>query len=113
MATINPVIVPHEGYLHVLWENIAEGDDTSSVLLRPSNNDKTVQVTGTFGGATITIQGSIDGVNWFSVKNATGTTVSFTSAGGAFMAENVPYYRVVIENGTNSDVDVHICAAGV
>jgi hypothetical protein len=57
----------------------------------PEWSDRTWQATGTFGGATVTLQGSNDNVNWFPLTNANGasggTAVTFTAAGGATPVE--------------------------
>jgi len=53
-----------------------------------------MQATGTFGGATITWQGSNDNTNWFTCSNAAGgTAVSLTAAGGAQIIERPRYMR--------------------
>lgn len=56
--------------------------------------DICMQVTGTFGGATIILQGSNDGTNWFGLNNVAGSTaISFTAAGGAQVIERPRYIR--------------------
>jgi hypothetical protein len=56
--------------------------------------DRTWQAVGAFGGATVSIQGSNDGTNWFSLTNAAGgAVVSFTAAGGAATIELPRYVR--------------------
>ncbi len=53
-----------------------------------------IQATGTFGGATVTWQGSNDGTNWFTCTNVAGSTAaSLTAAGGMQIIERPRYYR--------------------
>ena len=53
-----------------------------------------VQATGTFGGATVTWQGSNDNVNWFTCTNAAGgTAATLTAAGGMQIIERPVYMR--------------------
>ena len=44
-----------------------------------ATNEKTVSVTGTFGGGTATLQMSENGTIWFDVLDAAGAAVTFTA----------------------------------
>jgi len=60
----------------------------------PEWADRTVHVSGTFGGATCTIQGSNDNSNWFSLHQAhDGSVAAFTAAGMCAILENPRYIR--------------------
>ena len=64
MATITADVKPRAGGTkRVVWEQMGDADTGTSVSI-PSFPDKTYQVTGTFGGATDTLQGSNDDTNW-------------------------------------------------
>jgi|ERR1700741_1410316 len=53
-----------------------------------------MQATGTFGGATVTMQGSNDGTNYFNLTNVAGSTAaSLTAAGGMQVIERPRYIR--------------------
>lgn len=53
-----------------------------------------MQATGTFGGATITMQGSNDGTNYFTLANVAGSTAaSLTAAGGMQVIERPRFIR--------------------
>lgn len=57
-------------------------------------SDICIQATGTFGGATVTMQGSNDGTNWFTCNNVAGSTAaSLTAAGGMQIIERPRYMR--------------------
>lgn len=75
-------------------------------------SDRTWQATGTFGGATVTIQGSNDGTNWFSLTNASGgAALTFTAAGGASSVELPRYTRPNLTVvGTGATVTVTVVA---
>lgn len=50
--------------------------------------DRTWQAAGTWGAATLTLQGSNDGTNWFTLTNAAGgTAVTMTANAGAATIE--------------------------
>lgn len=56
--------------------------------------DRCFQAVGTWGGATLTIQGSNDGTNWFSLSNAAGAAAAtFTADGGKSIIELPRYVR--------------------
>lgn len=60
----------------------------------PSFLDMTWQATGTFGGATASLEGSNDGANWFPLtKLFTTTAATFTAAGGCATNENPLFVR--------------------
>ncbi len=41
----------------------------------------TFQANGTFGGATVVMEGSLDGTNFVGLKDITGAAIAFTAAG--------------------------------
>ena len=98
-----------------LWETMAD-DDVGGVAGAdagsPSFADKTVHVTGTFGGATVTIEGSNDGTNFVTLNDAGGSALSFTSAGLKTILENPLEIRPKTAGGSGTDVDVIIIARG-
>jgi hypothetical protein len=60
----------------------------------------------TFGGATVVLQGSDDGITWFTLKDVTGATVSATSA-ARFDLNDVPKNtRPSTSGGTGTSVTV-------
>ena len=65
--------------------------------------DRTFQATGTFGGATCAVEGSNDGVSWFTLSNAAGATAAtFTAAG---MKESHVHDVVITKEAPNYRVD--------
>jgi hypothetical protein len=74
--------------------------DQSSANLQPNSGDRSVQVTGTFGaGGTVIVEGSLDGTNWFQLKDAGGTLISFTAAGLKAVLEYTTYIRFNVTAG--------------
>lgn len=74
--------------------------------------DRTVQVLGTFGGATVTIQGSNDNTNWVTLNDSGSTALTFTAAGMKLILENPIYVRAISAGGTASAITVIIAGAG-
>src|SRR5258708_30422689 len=63
------------------WTPLAAAGDIGQPLQRTDLADRSVQVTGTFAGATIVLEGSNDGTNYFTLSNPAGAALSFTAAG--------------------------------
>lgn len=98
-----------------VWTGLSENDRNGDPESLVQAADRTVQVTGTFGGATVVIEGSNIAVpnlatndDWFQLTTPAGTNVSFTSAGGALIAENPLHIRPRVSGGTNTDISVDL-----
>lgn len=63
----------------VTWSDLLQDDDGSPFEM-PSANDRSVQVTGTFGGASLVIEGSNDGASYFTLTDPQGNPLTFASA---------------------------------
>lgn len=69
------------------------------------SGDRTIQITGTFGaGGTVVVEGSLDAINWFGLRDPSSTLISFTASGLKAILENVVYVRprVTAGDGTTS-----------
>lgn len=82
MATIAAVTTfPFETSIDVAvttWQPMAQGDEGEPVRLAVFS-DRSVQVTGEFGGASITIGGSNDGVNYHALTDTGGNPLTLTA----------------------------------
>lgn len=78
----------------VTW-NLTTADHTGAALEMPEWADRTMQAYGTtWGGATLAIEGSNDGVNWVSLKSvADVTAIALTADGMALLLELPRYIR--------------------
>lgn len=97
----------------VTWTAIANGDTATPFL--PVELDTaiaSVQVYGTFGGATLTLQQSNDGTNWFTAKTPTGDNVSATAGGMFEVSLSGLYIRPSISGGSSSSINVILVARG-
>lgn len=108
MATITPTrATAAHNVSTVTWTGIATGDTINSDL--PGSLDPAfgaVQISGTFGGATVTLTGSNDGTTFSTLKDKTGTAISMTSAGAAEFSTAMVYIKPGISGGTGDSVDV-------
>lgn len=111
-ATVNMVGSP-DGVPSVVWADIAPGDTGTPYLVRNRYGFVgSVQISGTFGGATITLEQSNDGVTWFPAVDTLGNAISATSAEIAEISLAAIYLKPVISGGTGSSVDVIIVFRG-
>ena len=91
----------------VKWIGLANGE-SGEPFISPGTADKTVQVKGTFGsGGNVIIEGSLDGVDYFQLKDELGNNLSFSSTDGETVMQNVVYLRprVTAGDGTTA-IDV-------
>ena len=91
------------------WASMGNAD-TGDAAGFPHFADKTVQIDGTFGSATVVIEGSVDGTTYFTLTDPQGNNISKTSAALETIEENVMYIRPKTSGGTGTAVNVRILA---
>jgi len=78
-------------------------NDTGSPVPNASYSDRSVQVTGTFGGSTVTIQGSNDGgTTWATLNDSAGVALTFTSAGLREILQVTGLIRPIVTGGSGT-----------
>lgn len=108
MATVAATVAerPAQSFL-ATWANLASGDVGAPVDY-VGHADRTVQVTGSFGGATVTLQGSLDKENWATLNDAQGNPIQITEARIEAVTELVLWIRPSVAGGTSTDVTVNL-----
>jgi hypothetical protein len=96
-----------KGVHQTQWPNMGNAD-TGTAQSAGALSDKSVQVEGTFAAATVTIQGSNDGVNWETLRDPAGVALTFTAVGQKQILENTRYQRPVTTGGAGSTITVTI-----
>lgn len=107
MATISPS--PNGAYKAsvVTWTPIATGDTINAYEVAGATGAlAAVQFTGTFGGATVNLQGSNDGSSWFELSTPSGTAVSTTASALFEVSTAVLFLRPSISGGSGDAVTV-------
>lgn len=101
MATVNAVNNQYlvDQFLYT-WTPLTETNADGSPAMFVGSGDRTFQVTGTFGGGTIVLEGSLNGTDWFTLKDPSNTAISLTSAGLRTVLENCTYVRPRVTAGT-------------
>ena len=96
----------------ITWSGLLQGDNGDLIQFAHYLN-KTFHVFGTFGGATITIQGSNDGVNWGPLNDATGTALSLTTSKPIRRTDDIPLYVRPLVVGGDGTTNLTVVCVGV
>lgn len=93
---------------------LTNADATGAAVVAPQGNDKSISVAGTFGGATVTIQGSLDpaAAAYQTLHDPEGNNLAFTAAGCQAVRENVYLLRPVLSGGAGSTITVFMLQHG-
>lgn len=97
---------------HVSWAPLAAGDNGAAVEM-PEYPDRSVQVRGTFGGTTITLQGSneISAPSvWQTLTAPGGSPISLTAAGLVQVVEITRWVRPLSTGGAAAAITVEMIA---
>lgn len=94
-----------------VWPNATESDTLSPVKM-PEYTARTISIQGTFGGATVVINGSIDGTNYSGLTNPAGSAISKTSAAVVGVFEATQYYQPVASGGSSQILTVSMLFIG-
>jgi hypothetical protein len=114
MATIIPTTVEEQVRAAAYrWTDYSTADTSTPIKVQNMQGlAGSVQVTGTFGSATITLQASNDGTNYVTLKDSTGTAISFTAAGMAEFSTAALYLKPTSTGGTADNVTVTVILRG-
>lgn len=99
-VTLTELDMPGEGKAwKAVWTGLLNGDDGEPVHL-PGFQDRSVQVTGTFGtGGSVAVQGSNDGTNYAALRDPSSTTIAITAAGIKSVLEATLHMRPAVTAG--------------
>lgn len=105
-ATISDVSPNGDGSaMQVVWAATTEAD-TFAAIKMPGYPARSLSVQGTFGSATVVLNGSIDGTNYSGLSNPAGTAISKTSAAVVGVFEATLYYQPAASGGSSQSLTV-------
>lgn len=85
------------------WSGLAGGTaDVGDAVQLPAHGDMSVQVGGTFGTSTLSIQGSNDGTTWTTLIDMQAASMAFTSAQFKTIRDVPRYIRPSAPSGTGT-----------
>lgn len=116
MATVNPTVEPLPAQagqfcLLVIWTLTTANADGAPVEL-PHYPDKTVQIEGTFGSGTLTMQGTNDSTNYQTLTDPQGNTIAKVGAALEAIQENPRKIRPNLTGSTGATVTVTMLCKG-
>jgi hypothetical protein len=107
MADVNPTLSNSAGIIRTTWTGITSADTATAFTVQGyGGNVAAVQITGTFGGTTVTLQGSIDGSNYTTLKDIAGSNVSMSAAGLVDFRTAAVYIKPVCTGGAGYTITV-------
>jgi hypothetical protein len=114
MATIIPTTVEEQIRAAAYrWTDYSTADTSTPIKVQNMQGlAGSVQVTGTFGGATIAIQVSNDGSNYATLKDSAGIDISLTAAGMSEFSTAALYLKPTSSGGTSDNVTVTVVLRG-
>ena len=99
------------GRVRVYEWTLTDGETGDSIEVPES--DVSVEATGTWSGATLTIEGSMtpeSGGTFLPAKNQAGAAISFTANDSALVLQNFYRMRPKLTGGSSSSVKVRMIA---
>ncbi len=94
------------------WEQLRSGGgNVGTPFACPTYPIKSVQAVGTWGGATLTMQGSnmIETPTYFTLVDIFEDNIAFTENDGAQIVQNTYWVRPNLSGGnTTTDIDVYL-----
>lgn len=117
MATVSPtfdfVQAQAARVPRVTWADIVTGDTIVSLPVdAQAAVAGSVQFGGTFGGATVALQASNDGVTFFTMRDLSGAQVSTTAAALFEFTSAAMYFRPLVTGGSANAIDVTLVLRG-
>ena len=114
MATIIPTTVEQQIQAAAYrWTDYSTADTSTPIKVQNMQGlAGSVQVTGTFGSATITLQVSNDGTNYVTLKDSTGIEILITAAGMREFSTAALYLKPTSSGGTADNVTVTVILRG-
>lgn len=99
--------IESDGTVELLTWTLTTANSDGAAFLMPAHADICWQAQGTWGSGTLTLQGSNDGTNWFTLSNAAGgTAATFTADGGKQTIEVPRYKRPNLTGSTGATITV-------
>lgn len=116
MATITPTLVrvtdPGVNSVYIAtWAAIGDADTCTAIPMSGAS-DRSIQVSGTFGSATLSLLGSNDGTNYIVLTDPQGNAIAKTSAAIEQILELTRYIKPSTAGGTSSSLTVSVLLKG-
>lgn len=112
VATVTDASFKGDGSaMKAVWATATESDTLAPISM-PEYSARSISIQGTFGGATVVINGSIDGTNYSGLSNPAGSAISKTSAAVVGVFESTVFYQPVASGGSSQILTVSMLFVG-
>lgn len=114
MAEVSVAARKKGNWLTFEWTGVTEADTFEEIYLSHNVSDIFIEVEGTFGTATVTLNGWV--VTEAAAEGAVdpgGSAISFTADGASPIRDAWPFFRPAHSGGTGESIDVRIYAKAV
>lgn len=102
-----------DGLLNISWPSAGDADTFAPVTIPKHVRELTIQVVGTFGGATISLEGSNDGTNYAVLQDVANANIAIANATKIWRFANAPQFvQPVSAGGTGQALSVLIHGMG-
>jgi len=89
----------------ITWSDVSTGGTPEAVTVNPPKAvAATLQISGTFGGATAKLQASNDGSTYFDITDTQGNAVSATADAMFEVTTKAVYLKPTVTGGTSDAV---------
>lgn len=92
----------------ITWTGVTEADTFAPLNLDRVYTKATIQIGGTFGGATVVVNGSNDNTTYAGLSNQAGTAISVTAAAIKSVYEAPNYIQPSASGGTAQSLTVKL-----
>lgn len=117
MATVNPVVAPVQinavSVPRLSWSGVVTGDTLVAFgISAQAGVAGAIQIDGTFGGASVALEGSNDGVTYFTLKDLSGSNISASSAALFDFTTAALYLRPAVSGGSANALNITVLLRG-
>jgi hypothetical protein len=105
MATVNPSISTIEGdgsVMQIVWTPLTSTNLDGAPVRWCQYADRSVQLSGTWGTATVVLQGSNDGTTWFTLTDPQTVAISKTADALEQVLEMTQFVRPLLSGGNGT-----------
>jgi hypothetical protein len=94
-----------------VWAALSTGDIGAPLQVDPTAIITVHCTAGTFGGSTLTWQGSLDGTNWDTIPDIKGVLMTQTATGILGVGQPIQFIRPSVAAGAGSGIICRIVVA--
>jgi len=108
-ATRTPMTAFNERNCHIIeWAHLTNANTTAEAIEMGGFSDRSIQIEGTWDGATVVLKGSNDGANYQTLTDPQGNAISFTSSDRIEQIMELTRYIKPVMSGQGASTDITV-----